>query len=165
MNEIIRRFEPLIQKIAWSRTTRRHDQDVLANAARIGLVHAVRRHDAGRLGFASYAKRYMSGAAAREGRRALTVLEVPFQFVGDDADVFAPAMASAEDVADLGNPWSSDDMASAMSTLPTDQAEILRLRYVDELPLSDIAIMEGTSPSAVSQRLATARRALQRRLT
>ena len=66
MNEIVRRFEGLAQKIARSLTADEFLQGDLANEARIALVKAVRRHDSSQPTFPAFARLYMRGAAIRE---------------------------------------------------------------------------------------------------
>jgi RNA polymerase sigma-70 factor (ECF subfamily) len=48
-----------------------------------------------------------------------------------------------------------------LSSLPDDQREALRLRYIDELSLGDISRILGKSPNATGQLLHRARQAIR----
>jgi RNA polymerase sigma-70 factor (ECF subfamily) len=50
-----------------------------------------------------------------------------------------------------------------LAALPEDYSRCLVIRYLDELPVSEIAEMEAESPEAVRSRLARARRAFRER--
>jgi RNA polymerase sigma-70 factor (ECF subfamily) len=50
-----------------------------------------------------------------------------------------------------------------LSTLPDDQREALRLRYIDELSLGDIGRILGKSPNATGQLLHRARQSMRTR--
>lgn len=163
MNEIIRRFEPLTRRLSYGLTTSfRHLQDDVANAARSALVRAVRRHDNARLGFAGYAKRFMSGAALRELKRWQPRTGAPVLLsVDDQAD--EPSVENFQDaVIDGIAPWGDGVVAATMAALSPEQGQIAKLRYVDDKPLDELAALTGTTPSAVSQRLGTIHRTVDR---
>src|SRR5215217_4806042 len=65
MNDLLGRFERLAQKIGQSVAFTGHVRDDAINAARWGLVQAVRAHKPGTSGFPTFAKLYMRGEASR----------------------------------------------------------------------------------------------------
>ncbi len=158
MNEIIRRFAGLAHRVAHALRAPDHLHDDLANAARIGLVKAVRHHD-GRHGFPAYAELYMRGAAMREYRCWI---------LPETADTEAVERIQAPQrdsgglalVEDRLAPWGGGKMATVIDTLKPGQRKVVELRYEQDLPVKDIARSVGTSGPAVSQRLATVHRAV-----
>jgi RNA polymerase sigma factor (sigma-70 family) len=157
MNEIIRRFERLAQRLARSLTSSLDLRDDLANAARVGLVRAVRRHDQHRPGFPAYAETYMRGAALRE-YHSWIMPEVPS---GDDLPSVEAPESVHDQVADRLAPWGAGEVATAIGTLKPAQRRIVEARYISDAPLSSIAQATGTTVSAVSQRLSTVHRAVE----
>jgi RNA polymerase sigma factor (sigma-70 family) len=151
MNEILRRFERLAQKICRSVSADPHVQQDVAQEARLGLVKAVRAHHGGTSGFPSYARRFMSGAALR----FVTSLAMPEATCDPqdefwtDPDVEAMQSSTAIEVIDL------------FRVLTPEQRRIAVARYVANEMVSDIANSLGISVSAVSQRLNTIHRALR----
>jgi RNA polymerase sigma factor (sigma-70 family) len=156
MNAILRRYEPMTKKIASVLTaTNRDCYDDVANACRIGLVRAVRRHDPIRAGFTAYAQRFMRGAALRELRYWSDAKTRPTP----DLDTADPA---GGDVADERlAPWGSGLVAELMANLSPEQQRIAALRYRFDASLAAIAAETGTSVPAVSQRLRTIHRKLE----
>lgn len=164
MNEIIRRFEPLADRLAKQATDNQTLQEDLRNAARLVLVRAVRRHDLGRAGFPAYAEFYMRGAINREHQSWLPPRP-------EEVHGLAPDPMSAEeetDVADIVEerlaPWGDGDVANAMAALSPTQRRIVAMRYIEDAPLERIADATGTSGPAVSQRIATVHRNIARRV-
>lgn len=157
MDEIVRRFEGLAMKIARSLTDCPHLRQDLANAALIGLVKATRRHTLGMSGFIAFSMRYMTGAALRE-RKMWTTPTLREDAIGDEVEQGLPSTPAVEECTDLGTPW--EVTREAVSTLNERQQDLLTLRYVADFDLADIAVIEGTSVSAVSQRLRTAHKAI-----
>lgn len=163
MNAIIHRFEPLTRGLARGMTMSRNDLfDDVANASRIALVRAVRRHDPSRPGFAAYAEEFMRGAALRELKR----------WQRQDALDEIAVTAAKEDLAvDRGNverdmldrlaPWGDGNAAIAIGRLSASQQHLATRRYVDDASLETIASASGTSVSAVSQRLTTIHRRVE----
>jgi DNA-directed RNA polymerase specialized sigma subunit len=154
MNQIIRRFRFLAKKLARTADAPVHMLDDLENAALLALVTAVRNHDSGRFGFASYARIYMGGAVLREYHRLLppkgvTVTATPLEFAAD------PPQPEDEDVLDRLAPWGGERLAGVVAQLPRRQCRLLTRRYVDDEEVASIAADGGTSVSAVSQRLGT----------
>jgi RNA polymerase sigma factor (sigma-70 family) len=155
MNEVIRRFEPLARRLSYG-LARNHLQDDVANAARLGLVRAVRRHDNTHPGFAAYARRYMTGAALRELKRWQAEQAIAAERL-DESEAFAIGY-SQQSVMDRLAPWGEGSVATSIDKLSLTQQRIATLRYVHDAPLEIIARATGTSVSAVSQRLATIHR-------
>jgi len=159
MNEIVRRFEGLSKKLARAVRAADHVFDDLANAARVGLVRAVRRHD-GRPGFPSFAEVYMRGAAFREYQRWM---------LPETADIDAVERVQgarqvddiAEGVVDHMAPWGSGTVATIIASLDPLQRVLVELRYIDDAPIKEIAGVMGTSGPAVSQRIGTIHRTIE----
>lgn len=168
MNEIIRRFEPLTERVSRSLTDCPFLRDDLANAARLSLVKAVRGHDLAQPTFAGYAASYMRGAALRERKRWLPItLEA-----GESAEtslepeameaVMPEAVESAGDtVVAMLAPWGDGDIAAEIEKLNESQQHLMRLRYIEDAPLNLIADEVATSVPAVSQRLSTIHRKVE----
>jgi len=60
--------------------------------------------------------------------------------------------------------WSSSATRSVVGRLDDCQEILLKLRFVEDFTLATIPDLEGVSQAAVSQRLATALRAVERYL-
>jgi len=60
---------------------------------------------------------------------------------------------------DKGRIVSADDIRCVFNSLPEKQRELLHLRFVDQMPVSEIAAMQGVSVSAVSHRITKCRKA------
>lgn len=157
MNQIVRRFAPLARRLARSTDVSRSLRDDLENAAYVALVVAVRRHD-GRSGFPAFAEIYMRGAVWREYHRLLppkVSADMPV------ADASAPTAGDFEKEAlDRLAPWGGGELAKVISRLSLRQKGLVNRRYVEDAPLEQIASEDGTSKSAVSQRLATIHRSV-----
>lgn len=156
MSEIIQRFEPLARKIAASFDAPHHLRDDLEDAARIGLVNAVRHHD-GRDGFPAFAKVYMHGSALRELRRWTK----PEDAHGDDLEEMFIAEIECSEIAAVDDrlaPWGGGHLAEVLGDLTYDQQVIIEMRYCEDLAIKEIAEEVGTSAPAVSQRLSTIHR-------
>ncbi len=147
MNDIIRRFEPLVQTISRSLSTDPHVRQDLAQEARLGLVKAVRAHRPGTSGFPSYARRYMRGAVLR--------------FVGSYTSREAALDPKDEFWAIPVTPVALTEITDVFAVLTPDQRRVAIARYVGNDRMTEIATDLGTSPSAVSQRLRTIHRALR----
>lgn len=164
MREIIRRFDGLAKKIARSFSSCPHTQEDLANVGRVGLVRAVRAHRVGTPGFPSYARQFIRGAVRRAWLRMRVLHSKEFTTDPCDMpDVYREA-DEFERVVRAGSPWDTDSVGSAVAALSADHQRLLVQRYEHEMLLREMAAGEGTSVPAVSQRLATAHRALARRL-
>jgi RNA polymerase sigma factor (sigma-70 family) len=156
MTEIVRRFEGLAVNICAPIKAPANLWDDLLNAARFGLVQAVRHHD-GQPGFPNFAKLYMRGAALRELDRWI----VP-EIAGSEAvDRIRSHRYPSDPIGKLINlraPWGDGRVAAAIAELSDGQKQIIDLRYGQDLPVKEIATVVGTSAPAVSQRLATIHR-------
>jgi len=163
MNEIVRRFEKRAQVIAATVTRRTALHDDLVQASLLALVRAVRRHQVGRPGFITYASKYMTFAAHRSLAAWVGPMAEPASL--SDPGVAAAASAIAAPVVTPGvRCWGYGRGAQAVLALPARQRELLTLRYVEDADLATIAAASGTSVPAVSQRLATAHRAVATQL-
>jgi RNA polymerase sigma-B factor len=160
MNEIVRRFEGLTQRLARSMTRSPHLQDDLANAARMGLVRAVRRHDQQRRGFPAYAEQYMRGAVLREYQKWIFP-EVPHSEIVEGADGALGVENPQESLLDYLAPWGAGRVAMAIDQLTQSQRQIASLRYAEDASLETIATTTMTTVSAVSQRLGTIHRKVE----
>jgi RNA polymerase sigma factor (sigma-70 family) len=168
MNEIVRRFEGLTQKIARSLTADAFLQDDLANEARIALVTAVRRHDSSRPTFPAFAQIYMRGAAIRElglwsrtsGKTDEAPPQVPLE-ANDLTEHLPVADQPEEEVLAQLAPWGDGQAAEVIESLDEPRLHILRLRYVEDAPLAVIADDSEASVSAISQRLDTNHRRIE----
>ena len=158
MNEVVRRFHHLATKTARSLTDCPHLGQDLANAALLAVVKATRRHTIATNGFVAFVTRYMTGAALRE-RRAWSVSTRVDAASDDLLEAEMSPMPPFDETVDLGGPW--DATYDAVASLNERQQRLVALRYAADLPLADIAQIEGTSVSAVSQRLVTAHRAIE----
>jgi RNA polymerase sigma factor (sigma-70 family) len=159
MNEIVRRFEGLTMRLSRSMTRSFDLQDDLANAARVALVRAVRRHDQSRAGFPAYAEKYMRGAVLREYQKWV-LPEIPNADLVEATAQIPDVEAPQEQVLDQLAPWGSGQIAAAIDQLDPSQHQIVSLRYAEDASIASIAKLAGTTPSAVSQRLATIHRAV-----
>lgn len=160
MDQIIRRFEGLTQRLARSMTRSPELRDDLANAARVGLVRAVRRHNLCQPGFPAYAEKYMRGAVLREYQRWI-VPDVPAADVVEEITPGAEVSRIEDQVIDRLAPWGDGPAAEAIAALAPEQRKIAASRYLDDAPLASIAAATGTTVSAVSQRLSTIHRAVE----
>lgn len=163
MNEIVRRFEGKAQSIGHSLTRCPDLQQDLANAARLGVVKAVRAHALGRPGFPAYAEKYMRGAALREMTRWVQDDEMVSVIPIDDPETLDDNVVEAsleETVADALCPWGDGQINATILAFPLARRSLMEERYIEDLPLEEIARRSGTSVPAVSQRLATAHRHL-----
>jgi RNA polymerase sigma factor (sigma-70 family) len=163
MNQIVRRFDPLARGLSRI-TDDRYLQDDLANAARMALVRAVRRHDGRHDTFPAFAKVSMRGAVLRElewWRTQARPLQVEAEI--DQSEV-TPQPGPEEEVVARLAPWGAGRVASTVAELAPVQHRIVHLRYVEDERLETIAAVMGTTASAVSQRLCTIHRAVERAL-
>lgn len=153
MSELLRRYEPLVQRIARTLTTCPHTRQDLASEARIAFMKAVDRHRLGRHGFAAYAERYMVGAA----RRWLSA------WTFRSADPLHPNHEPAGQEP-VRLTWGEGKIASAVAGLSNAHRELISRRYLLDTGVAELARTARTSESAISQRLRTAERAVARAL-
>lgn len=160
MAEILRRFDRLALKIARSMTSCPHAREDLANAARLGLVRAVRRHDRSRPGFGRFAERHMHFAALRAATKISDIKDIPVT----DEMINSLIETAASSLSAPPISWGTGKIAVAISKLKPQQQLLLRRRYIEDALLQDLATAAGTSVSAVSQRLTIVHRAVAREL-
>ena len=168
MHEMVRRFNPLAQRIARSLTACTELREDLANAARTALPRAVRRHELERPGFPSYAEKFMRGAAIRELQRwtdtaDASVCGAPVTLVAlEDMTTCEEEKLAVTPDFGSGSVWGDGDVDRAVSNLSPSASQLLYRRHVEDATLRDLAAASGTSQSAVSQRLGTIHRAVAR---
>jgi DNA-directed RNA polymerase specialized sigma24 family protein len=143
MTEMIKRYEPLARSVVAAIKPNENDREDLLNAARLGVVRAVRKHDGRTTGFASYLRRYMRGEALRAVERVKRV-DVLF---GED---LMPEPGTAEVV--VPN--------IPLHVLNHKQLETVRLYYWEDQTYATIARAEKVSLSAVRQRMLTIHKVL-----
>lgn len=148
MSELLRRFESLALKIGRSLSSDCHTREDLANAARWGLVLAVRAHTPSTVGFAAYARRYMWGEARRR-QRVPRLTEIPV----DISTLVAVGAAHESPDYTVDSPWGFGQVAVAVLDQPAGRQQLLRERYVNDLTQQDMAVRRGISVSAVNQQL------------
>lgn len=168
MNEIVRRFESLAQKIARSLTSDDFLREDLTNEARMALVKAVRRHDSGRPTFPAFAQIYMRGAAMRE----LRLWTRPNGETDETPPGISPRAIDVAEHLPLGDPledeviarlapWGEGRTAEVIESLDEHRLKLLTLRYIEDAPLTAIADDAEVSVSAISQRFVTIHRRIE----
>lgn len=160
-DKIIRRFEPLVARIGYRLAGGRPDREDVENAARLGLLQAVRRHRGDVAGFPSYAKKFAEGSAGRELRHWAPPVDTRLTPLGSAPDcAVSPPQPSIDETFGTSG-WGHGATQAAVETLSPAQQQLLSRRYIDDADLADIAGESGTTVSAVSQRLTTAHRRLR----
>lgn len=146
--ELLERFEPAARSIGRRAARgRASDLDDGVNAARWGLVKAVRAHHPGTVGFAAYAKLCMRGEAKRH-MNELERHDVPDERIERClADLPDRSRTSLRDIPEL-------------SDLHPADLELLVLHFEEGWSQREIAAQRRVTPSAVSQRIAKVRAAL-----
>jgi DNA-directed RNA polymerase specialized sigma24 family protein len=147
MGEIVRRFEPKALSLASFVTKDYHLQQDVANAARLGVVTAVRAHTAGTPGVAAYVAMTMRGEAyraiGRNTEKGATVNPVDSPvWISDRNHVVEESVVDS-------------DLGLLAQDLSIEQRSLVFARYVIGDSLGDIATEAGTSVSAISQRFKT----------
>lgn len=163
IDEIARHFEAWIKSIGQRMASGRSYRDDVENAARYALVKAVLRHRGRPETFPAFAKRYMMGAALREAQRwgqSGPWSQCQIEAVNPKEWPNAPAADTIPDHLGFGD----GSVGAAVRQLRPDQQRLLTQRYIEDLPLAAMGSMSTTSVAAVSQRLATAHRAIQKLL-
>jgi RNA polymerase sigma factor (sigma-70 family) len=160
MNEIIRRFEPLTRRLVGAvLAADPFLRDDLANASRLGLVDAARRHN-GAPGFGNFAKLHMRGAVLREYGRWMSPETADGEAVERET-VNVQADDSVLSVLDEMAPWGAGALAEAVDGLDPMQRVIVELLYLDDAPVWAVAEVTGTTSQAVTQRVNTIHRRLR----
>jgi len=150
MGEIVRRFDGKALKIAKFATNDYHLGQDIANAARWGVVMAVRAHTPGKPGFASYVEQTMRGEAYRAFSRNTSKNEI---VVADEAAIWTSEPTFREDASVV-----ETNLAMLTQGLTTEQRRLVDVHYGQGYGVSEIAFDVGTSVSAVSQRFKTIHR-------
>jgi DNA-directed RNA polymerase specialized sigma subunit len=163
IRELLRRFEPLTKSLGRKLAAGRSYRDDIESAARFALVRAATRHRGSSGTFPGYAKRYMSGAALRELQR----WSLPADWSHCQLDAVDPAVLPTAPAVDerpdlLG--FGEGPLSSVMRQLRPEQQTLLARRYVEDAMLSEIAADHSITVSAISQRLDTAHRAVEKGL-
>src|SRR5260370_28453977 len=100
---------------------------------------------------------YMEGAARRELQLWITVETDSLS----EPTTRAAAEALEAPILEPGTyTWGHGVVGRVVRALPKRQRELLTHRYIEDASLAEIATIVGPSSPAVSQRLATARRAV-----
>ena len=161
--EILRRFEPLTSSLGRRMAEGRTYREDVEAAARFALVRATARHRADGDTFPAYAKRYMSGAALRELQR----WSLPTGWSHCQLDSIDPAALrrgpAVDEQTDHGA-FGNGRLAQLIQQLRPAQQHLLAERYVEDAALADLAAERAISVSAVSQRLDTVHRAIEKGL-
>lgn len=148
MNEIVWRFDGKAVNIARALTGDPHLLQDVANAARWGVVMAVRAHREGTPGFPSYAAMTMRGEANRSlGRNRADGKEIVLEC---DSAIWHGEAVLRETVSIL-----ETNLDLLMKGLSPDQRHLVLARYAEGYGVGEIATRLGTSASAVSQRFKT----------
>jgi RNA polymerase sigma factor (sigma-70 family) len=151
MAEILRRFDGAIMKIARSYSSDANIQHDAAQAARLGLVKAVRGHKLGTPGFTTYAWRFMKGDALRE----IKSLQTP-EIVNDPTE---PAWLDQPERDAV--PDTTFEVIDLMNVLAPEQQKLAKAHYIGGAAFKDIAEYLHISRPAVTQRFAVIHRTLR----
>lgn len=150
MNEIVRRFDPLVKRCVERRRMRHADAADAFVAAQLAIVRAVRNHCGGSRSFPAYVKWYIRGAVSDAVKSMSRNLEEP----SDDV-IPRPFDADGSSVDAL-----SAEMQLALCSLGENTRQVVWLRYGEGYSNLELAEQAGVTPSAMSQRLATALRSM-----
>jgi RNA polymerase sigma factor (sigma-70 family) len=159
MNDLVRSFDPLTRRLANSMTTCPHLRQDLANAGRMGIVHAVRGHDGRAQGFATYAESFVRGAMWR--RRMALLGPTKYEAVSNESNELLDPENTIERLADDLAPWGTGPVVRAIANLTPSQRHIAYLRYIHDASLEEIGAEVQTTAAAVSQRLGTIHRKVE----
>jgi RNA polymerase sigma factor (sigma-70 family) len=151
MAEILRRFDGAVWSVARSYTADADLRNDAAQAARLGLVKAVRAHKLGTAGFTTYAWRYMKGEALR------TIKSMQIQETVVDPTAYAWPDQPPRDAA----PNTNFEVLDLMAALTPEQQTIAEAHYIGDVSFKDIAAQLGISRPAVTQRFTIIHRNLR----
>lgn len=151
MAEILRRFDGSVRKVARFYTTDWDMQNDAAQAARVGLVKAVRAHKPGTTGFTTYAWRFMKGAALR----AVKSMQTP-ETVVDPTEYAWPDQPPRDSAPDT-----TFEILDLMAVLTPEQQTIAKAHYIADMSFKDISLQLRISQPAVTQRFSTIHRTLR----
>jgi RNA polymerase sigma factor (sigma-70 family) len=160
MNEIVRRYQNGARIIAGRICFNQNDQGIVANTALMAVVTAVRAHDPSKDGLKSYIEITMVRAARRESmKQATDTIETNEKTVEAKLDKEAKRAVNPVDEYD---PTDYGTLTPIVGELTEPQQTLLGRHYLDDLTVTEIAVIEGVTASAVTQRLATVYRSLLR---
>lgn len=185
VNDALRTYAPLVDRVLSGelrRLPRCVDQRDLRAAGMAALLAAVRRsvHSSEEM-FIAYAKIRIRGAIMDELRRldwsprrrkappgaglSDDVIAAPFRIVAmgeiDDHDVHRDASTLETPLDAIIRSRESADLRHAVRTLPQREAQVVRLRYFEEMPSREIAAVMRVSEARISQINASATRKLR----
>jgi RNA polymerase sigma factor (sigma-70 family) len=164
MNEIVRRLLPMARGIARRVTSCREIHEDLVSVALLSVIGCVRRHDPQYDGFIAYVRIAMTGAARREAQRLLTANVIGMSgevlsYLETQRGFFETSHYFDQEL------WGVGPTALAVTSLKSSQQQLLSQVYVCGISLTEIALVDRTGVSAVSQRLKVSHRMLRERLT
>lgn len=185
LNDALRNYAPLVDKVLSGelrRLPRCVDQRDLRAAGMAALLAAVRRsvHSSEEM-FIAYAKIRIRGAIMDELRRldwsprrrktppgaapGNDATAAPFRIVAmgeiDDHDVHRDTSTVETPLDAIIRSRESADLRHAVRTLPQREAQVVRLRYFEEMPSREIAAVMRVSEARISQINASATRKLR----
>lgn len=162
MNEVVRRFEKRADYFANTLCFVNDDRADVKNAALMAVVAAVRAHDPARGGLKTYIGMTMEGAARRVSKRLGdewgSAPAKPFDAAVDRDSIREPRPIDNIDIVVYG------DLTPAVEALQPRQLRLVERHFIDGLGPKEIADEEGTTTSAVTQRIHTVVNHLRRSL-
>ena len=108
--------------------------------------------------FRPWAYRIVTNKCADQVRRVSRRREVTEQMTRESPDDLEVPSVDTDESDEIST------LRSAMATLPTDRRTLLALHYLDEVSLSEIAVILGIPEGTVKSRLFNARKALKEAL-
>lgn len=154
--QLVRLHQDGVFGFLWRMGLRRAVIDELAQEAFLRAWAHLDRYDPARAAFSTWLLAICRHLALNELGRAGHRLEQP----ADDEDPAAADDAGSPPEA-LQHKRRQQQLHAALARLPAAQRSVLALAYLRELPLADVARIEGISEDAVKQRLHRARLALR----
>ena len=154
--QLVRRHQDGVFGFLWRMGLRRAVIDELAQETFLRAWVHLGRYDPARAAFSTWLLAISRHLALNELDRAGHRLEQP----ADDEDR-AVADGAGTPPEQLQHKRRQQQLHAALARLPAAQRSVLALAYLRELPLADVARIEGVSENAVKQRLHRARLALR----
>lgn len=158
---LIARHEDSVFRLAWRILRSREDAEDAAQEAMLRAWRSLGRYDSSRP-FRSWALRIawnvaLTELARRRGRAAARAQDVDLESLPEPPG-HSPAAAAARNEA-------RDQLAEAIGCLSASDAALFHLRYGEDLPLGEIALITGRAPGAVAVALNRLRARLRQRLS